>query len=176
MVYGIVKQHRGHIWVNSEVGKGTTFKIYLPAVQEEVEMKEQDRKEDGELPKGTETVMVVDDDPSILRLIVYVLKFLGYHLLQASSGEEALKISHDFAGNIDLLLTDVVMSGMNGKELSNTFLAAHPEAKVIFISGYTDDVITHHGILEPGMKFLQKPLTPDILARKVRDVLDKRTY
>ncbi len=174
MVYGIVKQHRGHIWVNSDVGKGTTFKIYLPAVQEEVEMKEQNRKEDGEMPGGTETVMVCDDDPSILRLIVYVLKFLGYHLLQASSGEEALKVSHDFAGNIDLLLTDVVMPGINGKDLANAFLTAHPETKVIFISGYTDDVIARHGILEPGMEFLQKPLTPDILARKVRDVLDKK--
>ncbi|MEK6777738.1 MAG: ATP-binding protein [bacterium] len=176
MVYGIVKQHRGHIWVDSEVGKGTSFKIYLPAVQEEVEMKEQNRKEDEEMPGGTETVMVCDDDPSILRLIVYVLKFLGYHLLQASSGEDALKVIHAFAGNIDLLLTDVVMPGMNGKELANAFLAAYPEAKVIFISGYTDEVITRHGILEPGMEFLQKPLTPDILARKVRDVLDKRTY
>ncbi|MEK6775378.1 MAG: ATP-binding protein [bacterium] len=174
MVYGIVKQHTGYIWVYSEAGKGTTFKIYLPAVQKAVEAKEQGRDKLGEMLTGTETIMVVDDEPSILRLIVDVLQPLGYQLIGASSGEEALKADETFEGSVDLLLTDVIMTGMHGKELADALQARHPSMKVIFMSGYADNAIVHQGILDPEIAFLQKPLTPDILAHKVRNVLDQK--
>ena len=175
MVYGIVKQHKGYIWVYSEALKGTTFKIYLPAVQEAVEVKEQGRDKPGEMPRGAETVIVVDDEPSILRLILEVLQPLGYQLIGASSGEEALKAGNTFKGSVGLLLTDVILPGMDGKELADALRARHPQMKVIFMSGYADNAIVHQGILYPEIAFLQKPMTPGMLARKVRDVLDERT-
>lgn len=173
MVYGIVKQHTGYIWVYSEAGKGTTFKIYLPAVQQAVEVKEQGRDEPGEMPRGSETIMVVDDEPSILSLILDVLQPLGYQLIGASSGEEALKAGNTFKGSVGLLLTDVILPGMHGKELADALRARRPKMKVIFMSGYADNAIVHQGILDPGIAFLQKPMTPGMLARKVRDVLDQ---
>jgi len=118
-------------------------------------------------------IMVVDDEPSILSLILDVLQPLGYQLIGASSGEEALKAGNTFKGSVGLLLTDVILPGMHGKELADALRARRPKMKVIFMSGYADNAIVHQGILDPGIAFLQKPMTPGMLARKVRDVLDQ---
>ena len=169
MIYGIVKQHHGYIYVYSEPGKGTTFKIYLPAVQKDVI--EADRKK-VPLLNGNETILVVDDDPFIRKLTVDMLTPLGYSLLQADNGANALKTSDAFEGAIDILITDVIMPGMNGKELADAFLLKRPKAKVIFMSGYTTDAIAHRGIIEKETAFIQKPLTLYKLAGKLREVLD----
>ncbi|GBE32459.1 blue-light-activated protein [bacterium BMS3Bbin05] len=171
-VYGIVKQHNGYIWVYSEPGKGTMFKIYLPVAGGEVE--EAGEKECPVVVRGTETVLVVDDEPTIRKLIADTLQPLGYRLLEASCGGEALQTGDTFEGKIDLLLTDVIMPGMNGHELADALKIKRPEIDVIFMSGYPDDVITYHGVLKRGETFIQKPLTPRRLALKIREVLDRK--
>ncbi len=172
-IYGIVKQHNGHISVYSEPGNGTTFRIYLPVSEEEV--REEDADQPDEIPRGTETIMIVDDDASVRRLVVDMLEPLGYRLFGASSGTEAMQILDTFAGNIDLLLTDVIMPGMNGKELAEVFRSMHPGAKVIFMSGYTAEMIDRHGTFPPGFTLVQKPLIMKKLADKLRETLDQRT-
>jgi len=169
VTYGIVKQHHGYIYVYSEPGKGTTFKIYLPAVQKYVV---EAAKERAPLLEGNETVLVVDDDLFIRKLAVDMLTPLGYRLLQADSGKAALETSDAFEGTIDALITDVIMPGMSGKELADAFLLKRPGAKVVFMSGYTTDVIAHRGILQKETAFVQKPLTLYKLAGKLREVLD----
>jgi two-component system cell cycle sensor histidine kinase/response regulator CckA len=174
MVYGIVKQSGGYIWVYSEPGEGTTFKIYFPQI-EEAEDSALQRDDAGYLPRGTETILLVEDEQSVRDLTVRILSELGYTVIEASNGEEALQISSERAhGEIDLLLTDVVMPQMSGKLLTDMVKAARPGIKVLFSSGYTDNALVHHGSLEPGTAFLQKPFSPSGLARKVREVLDKR--
>ncbi len=169
-VYGIVKQHNGHIFVYSEPGNGTTFKIYFPEVDAAAE--DVVSKKEKAMPRGTETVLVVDDESSVRSLIMDTLAPLGYSLMEASSSEEALVLSKATEKEIDLLLTDVVMPGMNGRELAEALMPARPNMKVIFVSGYTDNVIAYHGILKPGVFFINKPLIPSVLAMKVREVLD----
>ncbi len=172
-VYGIVKQHNGYIFVYSEPGKGTTFKIYLPATHEK--SRGTQTAASGTMSRGTETVLVADDEPDIRNLVLDVLRPLGYHVLIAASGEEALSASDALRGPVDLLLTDVVMPGMDGKKLADELCSRRPDVKVIFMSGYTDDAIAHHGILDSGVILIQKPLTPGVLARKIREVLDKKS-
>jgi CheY-like chemotaxis protein len=173
-VYGIVKQHKGHIDVQSEPGKGTTFSIYLPAAEGEIEVRAEEKPE--RILTGNETILVVDDEPLLRDIIVEMLNPLGYKVLKASHGEEALLVSSKFSGKIDLLLTDVIMPGMNGKELADALVHIRPETKVIFISGYTDDAIAHHGVLEEGIVLLQKPVTEKMLASKIREVLDRDNH
>ena len=174
MVYGIVKQSGGYIWVYSEPGKGTTFKIYLPHV-EGAEDAVLQRDEAEYLPRGTETVLLVEDEQAVRDLSARILRELGYTVIEASNGEEALAISRERAnGELQLLLTDVVMPQMSGKLLTDMVKAARPGIKVLFSSGYTDNALVHHGSLEPGTAFLQKPFSPGALARKVREVLDKK--
>ncbi|MBL7177942.1 MAG: PAS domain S-box protein [Desulfobacteraceae bacterium] len=170
-VYGIVKQLEGCIWVYSEPGQGTTFKIYLPGVETAAEPV----KRDPTLLKGlegSETVLLVEDDRSVLNLARKVLQQQGYRVLEAQNGEDALKVSKEYEGSIHLLITDVVMTGMNGRELAERIIPLYPEVKVLFMSGYTDNVLSHYGVLESGINFLEKPFSPEILMRKVRTVLD----
>ena len=171
-VYGIVKQHGGYIYVYSEKNKGTTFKIYLPACHKSAE--EAKRKHFTEaLSQGNHTILIVDDNPSIRELIVETLKPLGYHCLQAASGKEAIEVFHKYKGEVHLLLTDVVMPYMNGRELAETIKKEKPDIKVIFMSGYTENIIAHHGMLEPGINYISKPITPAALSQKIRSVLHK---
>ena len=171
-VYGIVKQSGGNIWVYSEPGKGTTFKIYLPRVDEPLEeLKEKVVKE--ELPRGSETILLVEDEEVVRKLAVRILKRQDYTVLEGSDGNKAIDVCKQHKGPIHLLLTDVVMPGMSGRELAEHFKPIYPKMKVLYMSGYTDNAITHHGVLEEGMNYLQKPFTIDGLARKVREVLIK---
>jgi CheY-like chemotaxis protein len=171
-VYGIVKQSGGNIWVYSEPGKGTTFKIYLPRVDEAPEeLKE--KAITGELLRGSETILVVEDEEDVRKLAVRILERQGYKVLEASEGLGAFLIVEEYENPIHLLVTDVVMPKISGRELVDRMAEVRPEIKVLYMSGYTDNAITHHGILEKGMNYLQKPFTMEGLARKVREVLDK---
>jgi len=172
-VYGIVKQSGGNIWVYSEPGEGTTFKIYIPRVEEEIDALPS-QEEILDLPKGNETVLLVEDDPSVWNLADRFLRGQGYKVLGATNGNEAIQIAQEhLKEKIHLLLTDMVMPQMGGKELVGRFKSLHPEIKVLFISGYTDSAITHHGLSEPDTALLQKPFSLTSLAIKVREVLDK---
>ncbi len=168
-VYGIVKQHNGYIYVYSEVGKGTTFKIYLPVSGEKKD--EQLEKEQEVMIGGSETIIVVDDDPSIRRLIKDILQPLGYCLFIAEDGDEALNIARR-EGTVDALLTDVIMPNMNGRQLADIFLRDFPSVRIIFMSGYTDETITQQGVLKSGDILIQKPLSPAKLASRLRTILD----
>jgi signal transduction histidine kinase/DNA-binding response OmpR family regulator len=171
-VYGIIKQHMGYIFVHSKLGKGTEFEIYLPENEGEVEEVETTVSE--KIAIGNETILVVDDEPHLTELIKKILEPLGYYVLEASSGEEALQVSENYNGTIDLLLTDVIMLGMNGRELAEMLLGERPETKVIFMSGYTDESIDHHGVLVKGVVLLRKPLSEKKLTNKIREVLDSK--
>jgi len=170
--YGAVHQAGGSIEVYSEVGIGTTFKIYLPRVEEPVIGPVKDDLP-ADLPGGTETVLIVEDEGMLRNLCVQILEQLGYRVLQARDGFEAIAEVQGYGDRIDLLLTDVVMPGMNGSELAAQMVAHNPGMKVLFTSGYTEDVISHHGVLAEGVSFIGKPYTPLALARKIRGVLDK---
>jgi PAS domain S-box-containing protein len=170
-VYGIVKQSGGNIWVYSEPGQGATFKIYLPQVDEPLsELKEVVSEE---IPRGDETILIVEDEEIVRKLAVRILKGLGYTILEAPEGGAALILCEDFKKPIHLILTDVVMPGMSGLKLVERLREIHPEIKVLYMSGYTDNAILHHGVLEKGTHFIQKPFTLENLARKVREVLDR---
>jgi PAS domain S-box-containing protein len=171
-VYGIVMQSGGNIWVYSEPGLGTTFKIYLPRVDESFEeMREKVTRE--ELPCGGETILVVEDEEDVRRLAVRVLERQGYTVLETSCGDDALVLSKKRKEPIHMILTDVVMPRMSGRQLADQLLPLHPKMKVLYMSGYTDNAIVHHGVLEEGINYIQKPFTIDGLARKVREVLEK---
>jgi len=173
-VYGIIQQHNGHVYVYSEPGRGTTFRLYFPKVDVRPDPVV-DKARVSDIPRGNEVILVVDDDPAIRRLVFDCLQPLGYNVLVASGGREALEISDSFESTIHLLLTDVVMPGMNGRELAETL--AHQRAGIgtIYMSGYTDDVVVHQGILNADTNFLPKPLMPSSLARKIRQVLDSES-
>ncbi len=171
MVYGIVKQSEGHIEVHSEVGRGTTFKIHLPRVLQAVEAVAPAKPRVGPAT-GSETVLVVEDEDALRALVCKMLREKGYTVLEASRGGDALEISSRREGPIHLMLTDVVMPGMNGRELAVRLAAVHPETLVLFMSGYTDDAVIDRGVAVSGQCFLQKPFKPEALARKVREVLD----
>ena len=170
-VFGIVKQAGGHICVYSELGRGTTFKIYLPRVEEALEQAEPAMAQTVSC-QGSETVLVVEDEAAVRVLVRRVLESNGYRVLEARHGAEALVICDEHKDPIHLLVTDVIMPEMSGKQLAERVSAQRPEVKILYISGYTDNAIVHHGLLEAGTNFLQKPFTPDTLVRKLRAVLD----
>jgi CheY-like chemotaxis protein len=169
-VYGIVKQSEGYVWVYSEPGRGTTFKLYFPRVGEPAAAL-RPPPETATLT-GTETILLAEDDEMVRPLAKGLLEKLGYTVLEAENAAQALKVASAHRGAIHLLVSDVVMPGASGRELARRLAATRPDTRVLYVSGYTDDAIVHHGMLEPGLHFLQKPFTPAALARKVREVLD----
>jgi PAS domain S-box-containing protein len=171
-IYGVVKQAKGSIEVYSEVGKGTTFKIYVPRVDDKTAGPPESSPL-MELLGGSETVLLVEDEEVVRDLGVRILSGLGYRVMRAGNGDEAIALAREHGERIDLLLTDVVMPGMSGRELANRLTRIHPEARVLFTSGYTDNAIVHHGVLDEGVSFIGKPYSPSALAKKVREVLDK---
>ena len=170
-VYGIVKQSGGFIWVYSEPGQGTTFKIYLPSIDEPRDV-DAARGDAAPSLRGTETVLLVEDADPLRAVCRRILERHGYTVLDAPGGRVALERARGHPGVIDLLMTDAVMPGMSGRQLAEQLKEFRPEVKVLFVSGYTDDAVIRHGILAPGMAFLQKPFSPEVLARRVREVLD----
>ncbi len=169
-VYGIVKQAGGNIWVYSEPGLGTIFKVYLPSVGRAVATGEEAPAPVA--PRGSETILVVEDEAEVLELAREVLHMSGYAVLRAAQPAQAVEICRHHPAPIHLLLTDVVMPQMSGRALATKLSAMRPEMRVLYTSGYTDDAIVHHGVLDPEIAFLQKPYSPTGLARKVREVLD----
>ena len=171
-VYGIVKQSGGYIWVYSELGKGTTFKVYLPRVKDAVQAPA------AEMPastarKGHETILLVEDEPDVRELTQMVLAERGYRVIEALTPEDAERLAGNNGAEIHLLLTDVVMPGMSGRELAKRLTGRYPNLRVLYMSGYTYNVIAQDGTLEEGISFLQKPFTPQVLAQKVRESLDR---
>ncbi len=172
MVHGIVKQSGGNIYVYSEVGKGSTFKIYLPRAKHDLTY-EKKQPEAVSTVVGTETIMIVEDDPMVLQLVQSSLESAGYKVLVASHGLEAIEQFEQTQETIQLLITDVIMPKMSGKDLSNMLTKKEPALKTLYISGYTDNAIVHYGILDEGIKFLQKPFTHQSLLQRVRTILDQ---
>jgi two-component system, cell cycle sensor histidine kinase and response regulator CckA len=172
MVYGAIKQSSGHVFVDSELGTGTTFKIYLPEV-EEAYSAEKSQPAIEKTPQGDETILVVEDEPGVRALILHVLRTYGYTVLEAAHGSEAIRLTEKHPGPIHLLITDVVMPGIGGRQVAEQVVALKPDIKVMYLSGYTNDAVVRHGVLESTVAFLQKPFTPSALALKVRQVLDQ---
>jgi two-component system, cell cycle sensor histidine kinase and response regulator CckA len=171
MVYGIVKQAGGHVWVYSEPGQGTTFKIYLPRIDEPVVAPEV-----AETPmpsKAWETILLVEDEATLRAIAREILEEDGYRVIEAAGPHEAIEMAHRHPGPIHLLLTDVVMPGMNGRALAESLVIARPQLRVLYMSGYTDDVIAHRGVFESGAPFLAKPFTVLALLGRVRAVLEE---
>jgi CheY-like chemotaxis protein len=174
-VYGIVKQSGGYIWVYSELGKGTTFKVYLPRVEESVAVS---AAAAAGTPaaitrKGHETILLVEDEPDVRELTQMVLSARGYTVIEAPTPVEAERLAGISGAEIHLLLTDVVMPGISGRELAKRLTGRFPNLRVMYMSGYTYNVIAQDGTLEEGMSFLQKPFTPQLLTEKVREALDR---
>ena len=172
-VYGIIKQSGGYVLVQSEPGQGTTFRIYLPRVEDALEpvgTLGTSSSQNG----GSETVLLVEDEESVRQLVRETLESKGYNVLEADNGEAALRIVSNYSDKIDMLITDVVMPGMSGRELSARLCASRPQTKVLYLSGYTEDAIGHEGVVDPDTAFLQKPFTLQMLSRKVREVLGER--
>jgi PAS domain S-box-containing protein len=171
-VYGIVQQSGGSIWVYSEPGRGTTFKIYLPRIEEPLD-EAGERRIESDNPRGSETILVVEDDEIVRKLTCQALRRYGYQVIEAANGIEALLSCEKHPEPIPLMITDVVMPQISGPELATRLRLLHPETQVLYISGYTDDAVVRHGLLDAALYFLQKPFTPGALVHKVRDILDQ---
>jgi two-component system, cell cycle sensor histidine kinase and response regulator CckA len=173
-VYGIIKQSHGYIFAESRLGEGSTFRIYLPRMEESADAVTPPAAKVATLAEGSETILLVEDEECVRQLIRETLQSKGYKVLEAERGDIALRIAAAQSGKIDLLISDVVLPGMAGKELGRQLLANHPNTKVLFLSGYTEEAIIHQGMLDAGAAFLQKPFMLQALARKVRDVLNAK--
>ena len=172
-VYGIVKQSGGFVWVYSELGLGTTFKIYLPVVQARHEVRAACSLEH-EI-RGTETILLVEDEPAVRRSTREFLALNGYSVIEAANGEEAIEVAQGYSGNIEILVTDVVMPKMGGAQVAERLAVERPLAKVLFMSGYAESTILHHGVIDISRGFLQKPFSLKGLARKIREILGNGT-
>jgi CheY-like chemotaxis protein len=171
-VYGIVKQSGGYVWVYSEPGRGTSFKIYLPRLEDQELGSTRDQKPEAQaLPRGTETVLLVEDEKGVRELAREYLEMSGYTVIEAENGYTALELAAMHAGEIHLLMTDVVMPGISGRELADRVTQIRPGTKILYMSGYTDQAVVHHGILETDAVLLQKPFTAATLAAKLREIL-----
>jgi len=170
-VYGIVKQSGGYIWVYSEPDKGSTFKVYFPRVDELAD-KDSRKAHDPSAKRGTETILLVEDDDAVRELAEVILASQGYKVICANGPKRAEEIAAERSQEIALVLTDVIMPTMSGRELVKKLGTRNPKMRVLYMSGYTDNVIAQGGVLEEGLAFLQKPFTPRALAQKVREVLD----
>ncbi|HKS95047.1 MAG TPA: response regulator, partial [Terriglobia bacterium] len=172
-VYGIVKQSGGYIWAFSEPGKGATFKIYFPAVGEDLTVVRpqpvHERKH-----SGSETILLVEDEDQVRTLLVKVLRNLGYHVIEAPYGDEALTTAKRYEKSIHLMLTDLAMPRMNGQELAHQLKHVHPETKVLLMTGYAGNKVGSTAILDGSTAFINKPFTPDALGQKIREILDSR--
>jgi CheY-like chemotaxis protein len=168
-VYGIVRQSGGHISVYSELGRGTTFKVFLPRAGESERASE---NSPSETAHGKESILVAEDDSTVRAIVTRVLEERGYSVVEADSGEEALSLASDYDGPIDLLVTDVVLAGMNGRKLAEGVRASHPAAQVLFMSGFTAQDVVRQGLVDAGDSFLEKPFSADKLAWRVRQILD----
>ena len=171
VVHGIVEQNGGHIIPHSEVGVGTTIEIYWPRVDDALPAAKPWLARVS-APRGTETLLLVEDDDVVRALSRHVLASCGYAVLEATNGEHALRVVAEHAGAIHTVITDVVMPGMGGRQLTEHLIKLYPKVKVLYVSGYTDDAILRHGILTHQVNFLQKPFSPFALAKKVREILD----
>ena len=168
-----MKQSGGFIWVYSEIGHGTIFKVYLPRVDEAVQQS-QSCESAPELFRGTETIFLVEDEESVRTLTRTLLEEAGYTVIEASNGIQALEAAGSYSRPIHLLLTDVVMPGMNGPTLADSMLVTHPKMKALCTSGYTSTFANFSGLVNRGVRFLQKPFSRDMLLRKVREVIDSQ--
>ncbi|MET0596031.1 MAG: response regulator, partial [Polyangiaceae bacterium] len=169
-VFGIVKQSGGTIWFDSEAGRGTTFRVYFPVTTEALSASRP--ASIAPVSRGTETVLLVEDDATVRAVVRAILSSRGYRVLDTVDAAQAVAICRDATKPIHLLLTDVVMPRMSGRELAARIVEMRPGIKVLYMSGYTEDAIVHHGVVEEGIAFLQKPITPGTLTKKVREVLD----
>jgi two-component system cell cycle sensor histidine kinase/response regulator CckA len=170
--YGIIRQHRGYVWVYSEVGRGTTLKIHLPATTEAPQKLSPTAAARETLTSGTETILLAEDEDAVRAVARDTLKRCGYVVIEATGGGEALLIAARYSGPIHLLVTDVVMPQMNGRELAERLRQDRPALRVLYVSGYTENTVSHHGVLDAGVGFLGKPFRPSDLATHVRQALD----
>ncbi|WP_020589263.1 response regulator [Desulfobacter curvatus] len=174
-VYGIVQQNKGAIEVYSELDIGSTFKIYLPRHMHLHSPDQEAAASEKNKFKGDETILVVEDDPGVLKIALAILKSLGYSVLVAMNPHEGLAVCNEYTRSIDLLLTDVVMPDMSGPELAQALIKKRPGLKVLFMSGYSKDMIRHHGILDEDIQFVGKPFSAQTLSEEVRKILDGRS-
>jgi CheY-like chemotaxis protein len=170
-VYGIVKQSGGSIQVASEVDRGTEFRVYFPAAEGRMS-KPKDPIAGTKVVGGSETILIVEDEPRLRELTRMFLEGYGYKVMEASAADQAIRAAESFTGTIDLLLTDVIMPGMSGRQLAEEILKQRPKTKIMYMTGYTDDMVVQHKVLEPGVQLLQKPFNRTELALKVRSTLD----
>ncbi|MBU0678346.1 MAG: response regulator, partial [Verrucomicrobia bacterium] len=168
-VYGIIHQHGGEVLLDSEEGKGSTFTVYLPLTTAAAE---KDRSEEGEVPRGNETILFVEDNPSVRKITKRMLETLGYRVLDASGFDEAMQVLSGEAGRVDLLLTDVVMPGVDGVELAGRVRELRPDIRLLFASGYPQEQLARHGIDRPDAELLKKPFDIRELGKALRRVLD----
>jgi two-component system cell cycle sensor histidine kinase/response regulator CckA len=174
-VYGIIKQSGGYIWVESQPENGTTFQIFLPQAEGQSVVQE-GHPQAARLLQGSETILVVEDNELVRNLTREALKQYGYRVIEAPGGEQALKVIEEFQEKIDLLLTDVVMPGLNGRELADQILLSRPDIKVLYMSGYADNAIVQYGVLNSGLAFIEKPFSPETLAEMVRQIMNSGPF